>query len=135
MKIPKQLAFILIVFIIHSCNSTKKNALTQLDNDLLIIKESQLELVENYEKCLSVFATESSVSDGYQRIFCNLSSSQLEQLEILNLIKTKNLIKNGYNISLDAKNHYRIFYQYGTKEYVAGIIRYGLLYSNIVNKQ
>ncbi|MDZ7741026.1 MAG: hypothetical protein U5Q03_04570 [Bacteroidota bacterium] len=41
----------------------------------------------------------------------------------------------GYEVNLDAKNHYRIFYQRDTKEYIAGIIKYGLLYSNITHIQ
>jgi len=135
MKIFKRLTFILIVFIFYSCNTTKREAITQLGKDFLIIKESQSELVKNYDKCLSVFAHRSEVSDGYKRVFCNLSYSQSAQLEELNLIMTKRLIDMGYKISLDAVNYYRVFYQIDTKEYIAGILRYGILYSNITFKK
>ncbi len=132
MKFLKEIALILIVLVFHSCNSAKKEAVTQIEKDFLTIKESRLELVKSYEECLTLFSTKSDVSDGYKRIFCKLSSEHSEQLMGLNLIKTKYLIDLGYYISLDAKNYHRVFYEFGTEGYIAGIIRYGLLYSNIV---
>ena len=135
MKLSKLIAYILIVFVFYSCNSTKKDAIIQLETDLLIIKESQLELVEHYDKCLLALGHQSEAADGFKRIFCSLSLGESEQLKELNLIKTKRLVDLGYKVSIDAKNHHRIFYQFDTKEYAAGIIKYGLLYSSITHIQ
>lgn len=129
----KKIIIIILVFLIYSCNSVKKNAISQIENDFSIIKDSQKELVERYEKCLTLFSEKSKVADGSQRIYCDISLKNSEQLHKLNLLNTKYLIDNGYEIHLDAKNYNRIFYQYDIKEHLAGIIRYGLLYTNIVN--
>lgn len=117
----------------YACNSTKNESITQLENDFQTIKTSQLELIENYDLCLSLFSEKSQSSDGYKRVFCEITANNSNQISELNLIKTKQLIDKGYKIKIDAKNHYRIFYQYATKEYIAGIIRYGLIFTDIVS--
>jgi hypothetical protein len=129
-RIKHTVTFILTL-LICSCNSDEKDIIRQIDQDFSIIKDSQNEIIDNFEYCLSNFSDSLGVVDNKQRIFCNLSKDDSEHLGQMNLLKTKSLINSGYEISVDVKNSYRFFYKYKTVGYIAGVIKYGLLYSDI----
>mgnify|MGYP001415782959 CR=1 FL=1 len=132
MRVLKTISIIFLIGFL-SCNSTKRDAIEQIENDFSMIQVSRQEIIDNYDYCLSNFSSQRKVGNGFYTFHCIVTSHHSEQLDSSDLEMTKTLVNKGYIITVDAKNRYRIFYRSHTKEYIAGVIKYGLVYSNIEN--
>jgi hypothetical protein len=93
--------------------------------------ESQNEISDKYINCLELFSSVSIAADKYQRVYCEITEGNSEQLRELGLEKTSILVESGYVIKVDAKNLNRIFFQTSAEDGLMGVTRYGLIYSNV----
>ncbi len=126
---PAYIIAIFLLLLMLSCsNSIEKNVLKQFQKSEVIVTKSNREIIDNYELLLENFSSKSIASDSWERVFCSLDSTDINDLNLNKFRSTISLLKNGYKIELDAKHHYRIFYVIATKEYLMGMMRYGVLF-------